>query len=168
MRRRPPISTRTDTLFPYTTLSRAVAKTDRSGGTASVSLRVMEEGMEGFAKGRKLDKLGLQAQDTSELFFDNVFVPTENLLGTLGGGFRQLMGHLPLERLAIAAGAVASASAALDWTLKYTNEREAFGQPLAAFQTSRFTLADIATEIDVSRAYPDKNGTTACRESECQ
>ncbi|HEY9562875.1 MAG TPA: acyl-CoA dehydrogenase family protein [Nocardioides sp.] len=133
-----------------------VAKTDPSGGTDAFSLLVLEEGMEGFAKGRKLDKLGLQAQDTSELFFDNVFVPTENLLGTLGGGFRQLMGHLPLERLAIAAGAVASASAALDWTLKYTNEREAFGQPLADFQNSRFTLADIATEIDVSRAYLDK------------
>ena len=133
-----------------------VAKTDPAGGTDAFSLLVVEDGMPGFSRGRKLDKLGLQAQDTAELFFEDVFVPEDNLLGAVGGGFRQLMQHLPLERLSIAAMAISAADAALAWTLTYTAEREAFGQPVADFQNSRFVLADMATELDVTRAYVDK------------
>jgi alkylation response protein AidB-like acyl-CoA dehydrogenase len=133
-----------------------VAKTSPDAGTDAFSLLVVEAGMPGFERGRNLKKVGLWSQDTSELFFQDVFVPEENLLGTEGRGFRQLMRHLPLERLAIAAGAVASAAAALDWTVAYTKERQAFGQPIASFQNSLFTLADLATELDVARAYLDK------------
>ncbi|MBX6389561.1 MAG: acyl-CoA dehydrogenase family protein [Frankia sp.] len=133
-----------------------VARTDPDGGTDAFSLLVVETGMPGFERGRNLKKVGLWAQDTSELFFSDVFVPDENLLGVEGGGFRHLMAHLPLERLAIAAGAVASASAALDWTVAYTRERQAFGQPIGSFQNSLFTLADLATELDVARAYLDR------------
>ncbi|GAB2869371.1 acyl-CoA dehydrogenase family protein [Nocardioides pacificus] len=133
-----------------------VTKTDPAGGTDAFTLLVVEDGMPGFSRGRKLDKLGLKAQDTAELFFEDVFVPEDNVLGSVGGGFRQLMHHLPLERLSIAAMALAAADAALRWTLDYTNEREAFGQPIADFQNSRFVLADMATELDVTRAYVDK------------
>jgi long-chain-acyl-CoA dehydrogenase len=133
-----------------------VTRTDPAGGTDAFSLLVVEDGMPGFSRGRKLDKLGLKAQDTAELFFEDVFVPEDNLLGVVGGGFRQLMQHLPLERLSIAAMAIAAADAALAWTLTYTSEREAFGQPVADFQNSRFVLADMATELDVTRAYVDK------------
>lgn len=133
-----------------------VAKTDPAGGTDAFTLLVVEDGMPGFGRGRKLDKLGLVAQDTAELFFEDVFVPDDNVLGVVGGGFRQLMHHLPLERLSIAMMAISAADAALAWTLKYTGEREAFGQPIGDFQNSRFVLADIATELDVTRAYVDK------------
>jgi len=133
-----------------------VARTDSAGGTDAFTLLVVEEGMPGFSRGRKLAKLGLKAQDTAELFFEDVFVPDDNVLGKVGGGFRQLMQHLPLERLSIAAMALAAADAALAWTLTYTNEREAFGQPIADFQNSRFVLADMATELDVTRAFIDK------------
>ncbi|CAN5353868.1 acyl-CoA dehydrogenase family protein [soil metagenome] len=133
-----------------------VAKTDPAGGTHAFTLLVVEDGMPGFARGRKLDKLGLVAQDTAELFFEDVFVPDANVLGAVGGGFLQLMHHLPLERLSIAMMAITAADAALAWTLKYTEEREAFGQPIGDFQNSRFVLADIATELDVTRAYVDK------------
>ncbi|CAN5702982.1 acyl-CoA dehydrogenase family protein [soil metagenome] len=133
-----------------------VTKTDPAGGTDAFTLLVVEDGMPGFSRGRKLDKLGLVAQDTAELFFQDVFVPEDNVLGTVGGGFRQLMHHLPLERLSIAAMAMAAADAALTWTLAYTGEREAFGRPIGDFQNSRFVLADIATELDVTRAYLDK------------
>ncbi|MCF8587320.1 acyl-CoA dehydrogenase family protein [Gordonia liuliyuniae] len=133
-----------------------VTKTDPAGGTDAFTLLVVEAGMAGFTRGRKLAKLGLQAQDTAELFFEDVFVPDDNVLGIVGGGFRQLMGHLPLERLSIAAMALATADAALQWTLDYTSEREAFGRPVADFQNSRFVLADMATELDVTRAFVDK------------
>jgi long-chain-acyl-CoA dehydrogenase len=133
-----------------------VTKTDPAGGTDAFTLLVVEEGMPGFGRGRKLDKLGLKAQDTAELFFEDVFVPEANVLGKVGGGFRQLMQHLPLERLSIAMMALAASDAALAWTVKYANEREAFGQPVSTFQNSQFTLADIATELDVTRAYVDK------------
>jgi long-chain-acyl-CoA dehydrogenase len=133
-----------------------VAKTDPAGGTDAFTLLVVEDGMPGFTRGRKLAKLGLAAQDTAELFFDDVVVPDENVLGVVGGGFRQLMRHLPLERLSIAVGAVAASDAALGWTLDYVNRREAFGEPIADFQNSRFVLAEIATELDVTRAYVDK------------
>ncbi len=132
-----------------------VTRTDSAGDSNSFTLFVVESGTPGFAKGRKLDKLGLAAQDTAELFFDDVEVPDENVLGQVGGGFRQLMAHLPLERLSIAAGSVASADVVLAATLAYTNEREAFGQPIADFQNSRFQLAEMATELDVTRAYLD-------------
>ncbi len=133
-----------------------VARTDPAGGTDGFTLLVVEEGMAGFGRGRKLAKLGLAAQDTAELFFDQVLVPDHNVLGTVGGGFRQLMAHLPLERLSIAASAVAAADAALAWTLAYTTEREAFGRPVADFQSTRFDLADMSTELDVTRAYLDR------------
>jgi alkylation response protein AidB-like acyl-CoA dehydrogenase len=133
-----------------------VTRTTPEGGTDGFSLLVVEEGMEGFTRGRKLDKVGLKAQDTAELFFEDVFVPDENVLGTVGGGFRQLMQHLPLERLAITVGAQASADSALAWTVAYTKERKAFGQSVADFQNSRFVLADMTTELDVTRAYVDK------------
>jgi len=133
-----------------------VARTDPAGGSDGFTLLVVERDMEGFSRGRKLDKVGLVAQDTAELYFDNVFVPDANVLGSVGGGFRQLMRHLPLERLGIVANAITSAQSAFDWTLDYTNQREAFGQPIADFQNSRFVLAEIATELDVTRAYVDK------------
>jgi alkylation response protein AidB-like acyl-CoA dehydrogenase len=132
-----------------------VAKTDPAGGTDAFTMFVVESGMAGFSRGRKLDKIGLAAQDTAELFFDNVFVPDANVLGTVGGGFRQLMHHLPMERLSIAAQASASAMAALDWTLAYTNSRHAFGRPIADFQHTRFVLAEVATEVDVLRIFVD-------------
>ncbi|WGL53982.1 acyl-CoA dehydrogenase family protein [Nocardioides sp. BP30] len=133
-----------------------VAKTEPAGGTDAFSLLVVEAGMAGFERGRNLKKVGLWAQDTSELSFTDVFVPDENLLGVAGGGFRQLMQHLPLERLAIAAGAVASATAALDWTITYVKERQAFGQSLAGFQNTQFVLADMATELEAARSLLDR------------
>jgi long-chain-acyl-CoA dehydrogenase len=133
-----------------------VTRTDPAGGTDAFSLLVVEAGMAGFERGRNLKKVGLWAQDTSELSFTDVFVPDENLLGVEGGGFRQLMQHLPLERLAIAAGAVASAATALDWTLTYVKDRHAFGQPLAGFQNTQFVLADMATELEAARSLLDR------------
>jgi alkylation response protein AidB-like acyl-CoA dehydrogenase len=133
-----------------------VARTGDGNGSDDFSLLVVESGTPGFSRGRKLDKIGLAAQDTAELFFDNVLVPAENLLGTEGGGLRQLMHHLPLERLSIAVTAIAAADAALAWTLDYVQQREAFGQPIADFQNTRFVLAEVATELDVTRAYIDK------------
>ncbi|MGY1883785.1 MULTISPECIES: acyl-CoA dehydrogenase family protein [unclassified Blastococcus] len=133
-----------------------VARTDPAGGPGGFSLLVVERGMAGFTRGRKLKKVGLQAQDTAELFFEDVFVPDENLLGAEGGGFRQLMSHLPLERLSIAAHAVAVAGATLAATLDYTQQRTAFGQPVADFQNTRFELADVSTEVDVTQVYVDR------------
>ena len=129
-----------------------VARTGDSG----FSLIVVEESTEGFSRGRKLDKIGMHAQDTAELYFDDVVVPAENLLGEEGGGFRHLMDHLPLERFGIAAAAMAAADAAFEWTLAYVREREAFGRRIADFQNTQFELAEIATELDVTRAYIDK------------
>jgi long-chain-acyl-CoA dehydrogenase len=133
-----------------------VARTDPDGGSDAFSLLVVERDMPGFSRGRKLDKIGLVAQDTAELFFKDVLVPDDNVLGEVGGGFRQLMRHLPLERLSIAAGALAAAEAALAWTVEYTDQRRAFGRPIGDFQHSRFVLAEIATELDVTRAFLDK------------
>lgn len=133
-----------------------VARTDPEGGSRGFSLLVVERGMAGFSRGRKLRKIGLHSQDTAELFFEDVFVPDGNLLGEEGGGFAQLMGMLPLERLSIAAAAVAAADATFAATVTYTNQRHAFRQPIADFQNTRFRLADLATEADVTRAYVDK------------
>jgi alkylation response protein AidB-like acyl-CoA dehydrogenase len=133
-----------------------VVRTNPEGGSRGFSLLVVERDMPGFTRGRKLKKVGLHGQDTAELAFDDVFVPDENLLGELGGGFGQLVHHLPLERLSIAAHAVAASDSILAATVAYTDERVAFGQPIADFQNTRFVLADVATELDVTRAFVDK------------
>jgi long-chain-acyl-CoA dehydrogenase len=133
-----------------------VARTDQSSAARGISLIVVERGAPGFSRGRKLDKLGLVAQDTAELFFDDVRVPAENLLGTEGGGFIHLMERLPRERMSIAVMAVAATRAALGWTVEYTKQRTAFGQPIAAFQNTQFELASCVTEFEVLEAYVDK------------
>ncbi|GAA4554578.1 acyl-CoA dehydrogenase family protein [Pseudonocardia xishanensis] len=132
-----------------------VVRTKPDGGPDGFSLLVVEEGMAGFTRGRKLDKIGLAAQDTAELSFADVFVPDANLLGVEGEALAQLKHHLPTERLAIAASAMAAADAALSWTLDYVVERRAFGRSIADFQNTRFVLAEVATELDVLRAYLD-------------
>jgi acyl-CoA dehydrogenase len=132
-----------------------VARTDpdkRHG----LSLFVVERGMEGFERGRNLSKMGLKSQDTAELFFNNVRVPKENLLGELHRGFYDLMHFLAEERLIGAVGYLASAEAALDLTMDYVRERKAFGQTIADFQNTRFRLADMRTEIDVAQAFVDQ------------
>ncbi|HWW89514.1 MAG TPA: acyl-CoA dehydrogenase family protein [Solirubrobacteraceae bacterium] len=131
-------------------------KTDPTERHRGISLLVVERGMEGFERGRNLEKLGQHAQDTAELSFSDVRVPAENLLGEEGEGFRYLVSNLPQERLSIAASAVAAAEAALSWTLEYVRERHAFGQPIGSFQSSRFTLAELRTETDIARAYADR------------
>ena len=133
-----------------------VARTDPGAGARGISLLVAERGMPGFTRGRKLDKIGLHAQDTAELFFNDVRVPSANLLGHLGGGFVHLMERLPRERMSIAIMALASVRAALAWTVDYTTTRTAFGQPIAAFQNTAFELATAVTEADVLEAYLDK------------
>ncbi|MGH3437680.1 MAG: acyl-CoA dehydrogenase family protein [Sciscionella sp.] len=132
-------------------------KTDPDGGAKGVSLVVVETSTEGFRRGRVLDKIGLKGQDTAELFFDNVRVPAANLLGDQEGlGFVQMMQQLPQERLLIAVTAAAGMEAALAQTLEYTNERTAFGRPVAGFQNTKFVLADCATEAAVARAFVDQ------------
>jgi long-chain-acyl-CoA dehydrogenase len=133
-----------------------VARTKQSRSSDALSLLVVERGMPGFSRGRQLDKLGLHAQDTAELAFDDVHVPDGNLLGDEGGGLRQLVTLLPLERLTIAASALAVADVVLASTLEYTQQRQAFGKPIADFQNTRFELAELATELDVARSYVDK------------
>ena len=133
-----------------------VASTDPDAGAHGITLLVVEDGMPGFTRGRKLDKVGLHAQDTAELFFDDVRVPAANMLGGEGRGFVHLMERLPRERLSIAILALTSVRAALGWTVDYTTERTAFGKPLAAFQNSAFELASAVTEVDVLEAYLDK------------
>lgn len=131
-------------------------KTDPSQRHAGMSLVVIEAGMDGFERGRNLDKIGLHSQDTSELFFSDVEVPVDNLLGTEGRGFVHLVDNLPQERLSIAAAGVAAAEAAFGWTLEYVKERTAFGKPIGSFQNSRFVLAEMRTEIDIGRVYVDR------------
>jgi len=133
-----------------------VAKTDPAAGAKGTSLLLVEQGMPGFSKGKRLKKLGMKAQDTSELFFDNVKVPAENLLGGEGRGFICLMEQLPWERLQIAIGAVAAAQAAIDWTVAYVKDRKVFGQPVASYQNTRYTLAELQTEVQVARVFVDK------------
>jgi alkylation response protein AidB-like acyl-CoA dehydrogenase len=131
-------------------------KTDPTQKHKGMSLLILERGMEGFERGRNLEKLGLHSQDTAELFFNDVHVPASNLLGTEGEGFLQLVHNLPQERLSIAVAGIAAARAALGWTLEYTKERTAFGQPVGTFQNSRFTMAEMATEIEVGQAFVDQ------------
>ncbi|MDQ6523451.1 acyl-CoA dehydrogenase family protein [Nocardioides sp. LHD-245] len=133
-----------------------VVRTDPEGGSRGFTLMVVERDMPGFSRGRKLNKVGLHGQDTAELVFEDVFVPDANVLGEIGGGFGQLVHHLPLERLSIAAAAVAGSTAILQSTVEYVDDRVAFGQPIADFQNTRFVLADVATEIDVTRAFVDQ------------
>ena len=131
------------------------AKTDPSQGARGTSLVVVEtEGAEGFSRGRNLDKIGMHASDTSELFFDNVPVPPENILGgEEGRGFYQMMEQLPQERLLIACGSVGAMQGAVERTIAYCQEREAFGGPLTQFQNTRFKLAECKTKLAVSEAF---------------
>jgi len=136
-----------------------VAKTNPAAGAKGTSLLLVERGMAGFSVGKRLKKLGMKAQDTSELFFDNVRVPGANLLGgpaQENRGFICLMEQLPWERLQIAISAVAASQAAIDWTVDYVKERKVFGQPVASFQNTRFTLAELQTEVQVARVFVDK------------
>jgi acyl-CoA dehydrogenase len=133
-----------------------VAKTNPQAGAKGTSLLLVERGTPGFEKGKRLKKVGLKAQDTSELFFDNVKVPASNLLGQENQGFIYLMQELPWERLQIAISAVASAQAAIDWTTEYVRERKVFGTTVASFQNTRFKLAELQTEVQVARVFVDK------------
>jgi len=134
-----------------------VARTnaDRVGAQA-LSLVAVERGMPGFERGRNLDKVGLKAQDTAELFFDDVRVPAENLIGEKNGGFGHLMEKLPQERLSIAVVAVAGCERMLEITLDYVKGRTAFGRPVGSFQNSRFVLADLATKTQIARVFLDR------------
>ena len=131
-------------------------KTDPSERHRGISLMIVERGMDGFERGRNLEKVGQHAQDTAELSFADVRVPVENLLGQEGEGFRYLVSNLPQERLSIAASAVAAAEAAIGWTLEYVRERNAFGQAIGSFQNSRFTLAELHGEAQIARAFVDQ------------
>ncbi len=133
-----------------------VAKTDPKAGAKGTSLFLVEANTPGFTKGQRLEKVGMKAQDTSELFFQDVRVPKENLLGQAGMGFAYLMQELPQERLTVGIGAIASAQAALGWTLEYTRDRKAFGKAISDFQNTRFKLAEMATEIQVGQVFVDR------------
>ena len=133
-----------------------VARTDPEAGARGFSLLMVERGVKGFERGRNLEKVGLKAQDTAELFFDDVRVPASNLIGTEGGGFIHLMEGLPQERLSIAVVAVAAARKILDITVAYCKERKAFGKPIGSFQHSRFVLAEMETEVCIAEQYIDR------------
>ncbi|MDO7867498.1 acyl-CoA dehydrogenase family protein [Nocardioides jiangxiensis] len=134
-----------------------VAKTNPEEAAAGISLIIVPTDTPGFSRGRVLDKIGMKGQDTSELFFEDVRVPVENLLGTdEGQGFIQLMEQLPQERLIVAVSNVAAMEALLDLTLEYTESRNAFGKPIGKFQNTKFKLAEIATEARVARAFLDE------------
>jgi alkylation response protein AidB-like acyl-CoA dehydrogenase len=133
-----------------------VARTDPEAGARGFSLLAVERGMTGFERGRKLDKIGMKAQDTAELFFDDVRVPAENLIGTEGHGFFHLMANLPQERLSIAAVAVAASRIVLDTTLQYCKDRSAFGRPIGSFQHNRFVLAEMETEVSIAEVFLEK------------
>ncbi|MFE9136383.1 acyl-CoA dehydrogenase family protein [Streptomyces sp. NPDC007355] len=133
-----------------------VARTTPEGGAHGLSLLVVERGAEGFKRGRNLDKIGQKSQDTAELFFEDVRVPKENLLGELNGAFLHLMTNLAQERLAIAVAGIAGAEHLLEITTRYVKEREAFGRPLARLQHIRFEIAEMATECAVTRTFVDR------------
>ncbi len=133
-----------------------VAKTDPAAGAKGISLLLVERGMAGFARGRNLDKVGMKAQDTSELFFNDVKVPKANLLGKEGMGFVYLMTELPQERLGIAVNGIAMAEGAFRLTLDYVKERKAFGKRIADFQNTQFKLAELHTKVEMGRAYVDR------------
>ncbi|GAA4669125.1 acyl-CoA dehydrogenase family protein [Streptomyces buecherae] len=133
-----------------------VAKTTPEGGAHGLSLLVVERGMAGFERGRNLAKIGQKSQDTAELFFNDVVVPKENLLGELNGAFVHLMTNLAQERLNIAIASIAGAEHVLEMTTAYVKEREAFGRPLARLQHVRFEIAEMATECAVTRSFVDR------------
>ena len=136
-----------------------VAKTNPTAGAKGTSLLLVERGMPGFSVGKRLKKMGMKAQDTSELFFDQVHVPAENLLGGIAQenkGFICLMEQLPWERLQIAISAISAAQAAIDWTVDYVKERKVFGQAVGSFQNTRFTLAELQTQVQIARVFVDK------------
>lgn len=132
-----------------------VAKTDAEAQHAGISLFLVDASAEGFKRGRNLDKVGLKAQDTAEMYFEDVRVPASQLLGEAGHGFYYLMQELPQERLSIAVGAMAGCEAALAWTRDYCGQRQAFGRPIGTFQNSRFKLAEMQTEIQIGRVFVD-------------
>ncbi len=131
-------------------------KTDPTERHRGMSLLVVEEGTPGFTRGRNLDKIGLHAQDTAELFFADARVPVANLLGEEGTGFFQLVDKLPQERLSMAIMGIAHAEATFAATLEYAKERTAFGQPIGSFQNSRFVLAEMRTELDIAQSHLDR------------
>ena len=136
-----------------------VAKTNPAAGAKGTSLLLVERGMPGFEKGKRLKKLGIKAQDTSELFFNNVRVPLDNLLGGQlqeNKGFICLMQELQWERLQLAISGVAAAQAAIDWTIDYVKERKVFGQAVSTYQNTRYTLAELQTEVQIARVFVDK------------
>ena len=133
-----------------------VAKTDPSSGAAGTSLILVEAGTPGFSKGKNLEKIGMKAQDTSELFFQDVRVPKTNLLGKEGEGFLYLMQELPQERLSVASNAVSACESLLQQTIDYVKERNAFGKPIAAFQNTQFKLAELDTETVAARVFFDR------------
>ena len=133
-----------------------VAKTNPAAGAKGTSLLLLERGMAGFEKGQRLKKVGMKAQDTSELFMNDVRVPRANLLGEENKGFVCLMTELPWERLQIAIAAVAGAQAAIEWTVEYVRSRKVFGTTVASFQNTRFTLAELQTEVQIARVFVDK------------
>jgi alkylation response protein AidB-like acyl-CoA dehydrogenase len=132
------------------------AKTDPTQRHTGMSLLVVERDMDGFERGRNLEKIGMHSQDTAELFFNDVRVPVANLLGEEGQAFRYLTANLAQERLSIAVTGVATAKAALQWTVDYVKERRAFGQPIGSFQNTKFVLAEVKTEVDIAQAYVDR------------
>ncbi|HKY16619.1 MAG TPA: acyl-CoA dehydrogenase family protein [Microthrixaceae bacterium] len=131
-------------------------KTDPTERHRGMSLIVVEDGTPGFERGRNLKKVGLKAQDTAELFFNDARVPTANRLGEEGAGFGQLVANLAQERLSMAVMGTAHAIAAFDWTVDYCREREAFGQSIGSFQNTRFTLAEMRTELDIAQVFVDR------------
>jgi alkylation response protein AidB-like acyl-CoA dehydrogenase len=131
-------------------------KTDPDERHSGMSLLVIEDGMDGFSRGRNLEKIGLHAQDTAELFFDEVRVPVSNRLGEEGMGFTYLMENLPQERLGLATASVAHAEMAFGWALAYVKERHAFGQPIGSFQTVKHLMAEMRTELDIAQSYVDR------------
>jgi acyl-CoA dehydrogenase len=133
-----------------------VAKTDPAAGAKGTSLLLVERGMPGFETGQRLKKIGLKAQDTAELFFNDVKVPVANLLGPLNRGFISLMEQLPWERMQIAIGAAAKSQAAIDWTMAYVKDRKVFGQAVAQYQNTRFKLAELQTQVQIAQVFVDK------------
>ncbi|HYP57513.1 MAG TPA: acyl-CoA dehydrogenase family protein [Beijerinckia sp.] len=131
-------------------------KTDSAAGAKGITLFLVESDRKGFQRGRNLDKLGMHAQDTSELFFDNLRVPASNMLGTEGNGFPLMMTKLPQERLAQAIRSAMVTETVIDWTVDYTAERRAFNQTIADFQNTQFKLAELKAEATVARVYTDK------------
>ena len=147
------------------------AKTDPKAGGKGISLFLVDTKLEGFNKGKRLEKIGQHAGDTAELFFENVRLPASALLGEEGNGFKYLMQELPRERVSIATTSVAAAEGALDWTIEYVQERKAFGKSISQFQNTRFKLAEVKTDIEINKAYTEKcvekymNGTMTVTEA---